>query len=326
MDDHRACDLCGGISFELLSDRDRRGRALATEVCTTCGLVSHAKIPSADELAAYYAREYRRDYHNEFSPSPHRVVREWQRGERLVKQLSPDLREGEKIFSIGAGMGCNVMNFVIAGFDASGIEPGDDFRNFSVQKLHARIEGGFLEDVPRLQQYDVVLLVHVLEHLPSPTAALSHIRGLLRAGGRLYVEVPNFARPHAAPGKQFHFAHIYNFTPATLRMVAAKSGFAVRHAYTAPFDHNICFLLELDEQASFRVEPQSYSQSMAAVRRYSTLTYHLRWEYLRERWKNAVAHFSERWQAKARMEKIIQRCDALVPPPAKEITPRRRVA
>lgn len=326
MEAGRVCDLCGGQQFEALSERDRRGRALNTKVCTTCGLVSHADIPTPEELAAYYAKEYRRDYHGEFTPSAHRVVREWKRGQKLVEQLQADLRPCDRVFEIGSGIGCTVMNFSLAGYDASGVEPGDGFRQFSTEKLHAKIGGGFLDELPQAKQYDVALLVHVLEHLPSPTAALTNIRGLLRPGGRLYVEVPNFAGPHAAPGKQFHFAHIYNFTPATLRMVAAKCGFAVKHAYTAPFDRNIGMLLELNDQVTFRVEPQSYAQTMSAVRRFSTLTYHLRPTYLRERWQGFVSQLGDRWQAKARMQQIIERCDAHLAQPTKEISPRRRAA
>jgi 2-polyprenyl-3-methyl-5-hydroxy-6-metoxy-1,4-benzoquinol methylase len=306
----RACDLCGETKLERISERDRLGKPLATVVCSRCGLVSHAAIPSDGELAAVYAGEYRYEYHGSYVPAAYRVVREWKRGQHLVRQLQDEVAPGERVFEVGAGLGCTVMNFALAGYDASGIEPGEGFRNYSVEKLRARIEAGYLEDVPPRKQYECVLLVHVLEHLPSPTLALRQIRNLLRPKGKLYIEVPNLAAPHAAPGKQFHYAHIYNFTPATLRMLAAKTGFVIKRAYTAPFDRIIGFLIEASDTAYLRIEPQSYSQTMAALRRYNTFTYHARPHYVAQRLATVADHLSDRWEAKRKLEAIVSQCEA----------------
>lgn len=324
----RMCDLCGSSDFESIAERDRRRRPLETVVCRNCGLVSHAQIPTDTELELYYASQYRSDYHGEFHPSPYRVVREWGRCARLVEQLLPDLKRGDTILEIGSGIGCTVMNFALAGFDAGGIEPGEGFCQFSRETMRANVRPGLLEDLPRTPQYDVVLLVHVLEHLPRPTEALEHIHQLLRPGGRLYVEVPNFAAPHAAPGRQFHFAHIYNFTPATLRMLAAKCGYHLEKAYFAPWDRNIGFLLGKGAKGEFRVEGTSYTQTMEALRRYSTLSYHLRPRYLAERALTFARHMGDRFLARWRMEKIIARCTAHARSQArsgaeKKVEPRR---
>ena len=84
------CDLCGQSEFRLLDVKDRRGAELATVICQVCGLVAHARVPTEIELADYYRRQYRLDYHGEYVPSPHRVVREWNRGRELLKMLGVD--------------------------------------------------------------------------------------------------------------------------------------------------------------------------------------------------------------------------------------------
>jgi hypothetical protein len=78
------CNLCQGIEFETVGLHDRKHKPLHTVVCKQCGLVSHAIIPSEADLARYYEREYRKDYHAELTPSPQRVVREWNRGKALL--------------------------------------------------------------------------------------------------------------------------------------------------------------------------------------------------------------------------------------------------
>lgn len=312
------CDLCEGSDFRRVADRDRDGRSLGTCVCEQCGLVAHERIPEARDLAAYYAREYRRDYHGEFVPSPRRVLREWQRGRRMVRRLRPHLPPGARVFEIGAGMGCTVKNLELAGYQAGGIEPGEGFLQFANQHLHARIEAGELADVRAEGEFDAVLLIHVLEHLRSPREALARMRRMLRPDGLLVIEVPNVAAPHASPGKLFHFAHIYNFTPRTLEALANVTGFAVRQWLSKPEDKAMVALLELAEIPTteiarseipipLRFDPTSYDQAVAALTRFTPASYVLRWSYLRERLARMLQQQAERILARHRVARILRR-------------------
>jgi SAM-dependent methyltransferase len=192
--------------------------------------------------------------------------------------------------------------------------------------LRANIQRGTLEDLTPVARYDLVLLVHVLEHLPSPTDALSRIGRLLAPGGRLYVEVPNFAGPHAAPGKQFHIAHIYNFTPATLRMLAAKTGLRVVKAFTSPHDKSIALLLERDADAVFRLERASYAQTLEGMRRYSRLSYYMRAGYLLRSALSHVQRLAERVLARQQVKRILSQCEVHAAARTAPIIPVRRVA
>jgi SAM-dependent methyltransferase len=55
-------------------------------------------------------------------------------------------------------------------------------------------EGTIEETVPGLPpgSFDAVLLISVLEHLANPLAVLGAVRGLLRPGGRLLINVPTW--------------------------------------------------------------------------------------------------------------------------------------
>ena len=89
MSDHeKHCDLCGADQFETVGKLDRKGKPLETVVCTTCGLVAHGQIPTEAELEAFYATDYRKDYHGEISPSSRRVMRAWKNGMRIERRLS----------------------------------------------------------------------------------------------------------------------------------------------------------------------------------------------------------------------------------------------
>jgi len=49
------CDLCGHDNFEIIGRMERHGAPLDTAVCTHCGLVRHAVVPSEEELNHFYS-------------------------------------------------------------------------------------------------------------------------------------------------------------------------------------------------------------------------------------------------------------------------------
>jgi len=301
-----ACDLCGEVDFETVGERDRKGNEFRTVVCKTCGLVSHASIPSDQELADYYRRQYRKEYHDEYTPSAYRFLREWKRGRRRFELLQPFLDSSERVFEIGSGIGCNLKPFELAGFNVAGIEPGEGFRKFAREKLRLQVDGYVLAEVPREPRHDLVLLIHVLEHFSSPTAALRHIHSILNPGGRLYVEVPNLGAPHAAPGKLFHFAHIYNFTPTSLSTAAGATGFVVDAVLSDPREKNLAMLLSATDCCKLEVAPDAYRNTVEAIARFNAITYHLRWQYLRERLLSIGDLLTGRFGAQKQVARILE--------------------
>jgi 2-polyprenyl-3-methyl-5-hydroxy-6-metoxy-1,4-benzoquinol methylase len=136
-------------------------------------------------LDAYYSAQYRRDYHGEVSPSAHRVMRAWHCARWLIRLLRPYLPPSGRVCEIGAGIGCTVKALEWAGYQASGIEPGLGFHRFAQHSLRADVTRRSLAQLPPVPCYDLVLLVHVIEHFNSPRRALQQIRQLLRPGGHL---------------------------------------------------------------------------------------------------------------------------------------------
>lgn len=314
-DSTKRCDLCEGDRFELISRHDRKRLELHTEVCTQCGLVSHRRIPSEAELAAFYARDYRRQYHGEITPSARRVLRAWRTGQRIYRRIAPWIQPGSAVCEIGAGIGCTVKVFEQRGHRSTGVEPNDGFQSFSRERLRAAVAQGFLHDLPMRPAYDAALLVHVIEHFRSPRAALEHLHCLLHPRGVLYVECPNLGE-HAPRNGQFHFAHIHNFTPATLSMMANRAGFKVLHWFSQPRDPILKILLRRVEQPQWRIDPGSYRQTMSALERYNVWTYHLRPRYLAGRVAQLANQGWEWLAASVCVPRIMAACD-----PAEKLMP-----
>jgi 2-polyprenyl-3-methyl-5-hydroxy-6-metoxy-1,4-benzoquinol methylase len=303
------CDLCGSREFETVATADRDNQPLTTVVCRRCGLVSHEEIPSEEDLAEFYGRRYRQAYHGEVKPSAKRVVRAWETGEALLRRLARFVKPGANVFEIGAGIGCNVKVFDLAGYNASGVEPNHGFCHYSQQHLKTKVRNQSLEDCAENGAFDLVILVHVIEHLRSPAAALKKIHGMLRPGGHLHVECPNLAG-HSAPGKQFHFAHIYNFTAPTLRMLAGKCGFGVAHNFDIKKHVHLRFLLRKIDDARFDLDESSYDDTIAALSRQNTVSYHTHPGYLKRRLKKALGRVREQMVARRRLREILAACQS----------------
>lgn len=309
----RHCDLCDETSFELIACRDRHGKELLTDLCSTCGLISHRFIPSEEELAEFYAHEYRKQYHGESTPSPRRVMRAWKIGQRLVRQLAPCIPAGGEVLEVGAGIGCTVKALEEQGFAARGIEPNHGFRAFAKNQLRAQVSRGYLFDLPAAPRFDCVFLVHVIEHLRSPRTALEHLHATLRADGLLYVECPNVGAPFTVRRRLFHFAHIYNFTRATLTALAGRCGFEPVHWFTAPNASELGVLFRRTDAGSLAIDPSSVELTRQALDRYNVLTYNLRWRYLLDRTRKLASYAEEHLVARRYVRRLLERVQAAKP-------------
>lgn len=314
------CDVCGQRNFALIARRDRHGRPLDTVLCHTCGLVRHRCVPTREELARYYARQYRQQYHGELVPSPRRVMRAWRNGQRILRQLSAHVSPGARVLEIGSGLGATVKSFELAGYDAQGIDPGEAFCRYGAEQLRASVRCAELFDLPAEPAYDLILLVHVIEHLPSPRQALQHIRRLLRPQGRLYVECPNLAAPFAPRGRMFHVAHIYNFTPDTLAALAGDCQFAVERRFGPAHDPNLQLLLRCSDVARLAIAPGQADAVAALLARSGPWRYHMRPRYLASRAVKLASYAWEHLVARRFVRKVLVRC-AQAPGPSSQAPP-----
>jgi SAM-dependent methyltransferase len=222
------CDICESEEKEVIAELDRDRRPLRTVICKCCGLVYSDPRPDSSQLREYYENAYRVDYKETVEPRPKHVYRAGKVALERLSRIQPVIQEGSRILDFGAGSGEVVFMLRSLGFDASGFEPNSGYACFASKRLGLPVTHGFYQDA-RIEpgSLDVVTAFHVFEHLESPLHAFAHVRGWLRTGGYLLVEVPNIESRCQWPGSRFHRAHLFNFNPATLEMAGRKNGYSV---------------------------------------------------------------------------------------------------
>ena len=213
--------------IEVVSERDRRGRPLRTVLCTETGLVRNDPVPDDEELARFYSEEYRIAYKGAKHPRRRQILRNFRRVADHVRQFRDILEPANTILDAGAGSGEFVFLMQALGKEVVGIEPNTDYSAWCRDELGIDVRTAYLDpELFEAGSFDLVRLNHTLEHLNNPVKYLAIIRDWLAPNGVVYVEVPNIEKAcrFQTRGNIFHYGHIWNFNPWTLRAVAGLAG------------------------------------------------------------------------------------------------------
>lgn len=269
------CQLCGSSAKIIVSQFDRHGKPLNTVCCTGCGVVTNDPIPDMETLAQFYAQHYRKEYKGASKPRKRQVWRNFGRTARHFRAFS-DIYDGvHNCIDIGAGSGEFLYVAKASGIATRGVEPNIDYAAYCREDLGLDVETGRLEDFDfAAEKFDLIRLSHVLEHLPAPVETLKRLRDMLAVNGILYVEVPDIADDarRKLKGRLFHFGHIFNFTPFTLRLAAGLAGM-VEVPATAGRCAGTTGVFFMRAESEVRFDPQIMKQEAVQVQAILTSHY-----------------------------------------------------
>lgn len=232
---HVPCNLCGADDAEVLF---KAGVAQHNQIvaCRKCGLMysNPRKRPADQELVKDYDPDLTRNA-EEYDPSrfekERMQVRDYSDTRGYLAQLYP---QRGKLMELGCGMGFLLKAFADDGWDVTGIEPDRGFCEYIERKQGLRALPAVLEDSGTPDNsVDVVVFLHVIEHVPDPLATLQAIFRVLKPGGHLVLETPRYDSlmfkllRHRERSLNCN-GHIYFFTTDSLRKLYEKAGFAHR--------------------------------------------------------------------------------------------------
>ena len=150
------------------------------------------------------------------------------------------LPETGDFLNIGCGAGEWVYLLRAAGRNAVGLELDPGYSNYAVRELGVPVTTGSVWDEEfSPERFAVISMFHVLEHLPEPVDCLSRCARWIRDGGNLIVEVPNISSIHQHPGKRFHPAHLFGFTPETVALAGECAGLFPVSVTVDKYERNI---------------------------------------------------------------------------------------
>ena len=138
-----------------------------------------------------------------------------------------------RLLDIGCGRGDFLVAAREAGWDVLGVDMVDAAAAVARGRYGLDVRTGTLADAGvEPGSLDVVAGTHLLEHMVDTVGFLNEVRALLRPGGYVFVEVPNWRHPlrvrEGGSWRHLHpFEHVTHFTAATLRDALRRGGFSV---------------------------------------------------------------------------------------------------
>jgi len=194
--------------------------------CHRCGLIWVTPQLTDHSVARIYERGFESKLDTR-SPNPQTDV-----FKPYLQEFEP-YRRTNRLLDVG----CFTGEFLLAarnrGWEVEGVEISEAAAKYAWDHHNLLVHVHNINDglgPLRKQGYDVVTLFDVIEHVEDPPAFLRQIIGLLRPGGLLFADTPNFdSAVRLLLGKEwsvFFPWHRYYFTHRTSRTMLAGVGFS----------------------------------------------------------------------------------------------------
>jgi len=214
--------------------------------CDQCEYAATPIAATTDTVALYDDPEYfdgwgcnmEFDY-DRFEPSVHQQVKDY-------LDFITKFTRGKSLLDVGTGSGLLPQLARAKGYEVEGTDLSKHVSDNVPEKAGFPIHHGTLEDIQFTRKYDVITMLHVLEHTSDPLSTMKRCKELLNEGGYIVVVVPNYqsldsrikdvlsqlklkSRPykHLALGH-----HNYVFSIKSLEILGKQSGLQIVHRQT----------------------------------------------------------------------------------------------
>ena len=225
-----ACPICHSNESSILLPFDAFGFPTHTVECFKCGCVYVNPRPTKRYMDRFYKNWFRFFYegHRKIDEKYIRAKRwrEWDAAR--VSRYGTYLPSRSRVLDIGCGAGffAAYVKARIPDSTVVGIEPDPMMAKYCREKLDLEVYGDFFETFPRREKYTAITAFHVIEHLFDLGGFLRFLRDHLEPDGVAIIETPNVDGSWKGIG-MFHIAHLYTFSPRTLRSFFQANGFEV---------------------------------------------------------------------------------------------------
>jgi SAM-dependent methyltransferase len=222
------CPICGSMQFTVVYPA---GVAQINQVvtCDGCGLMyANPRRESADVVLMADERDFDwREIAPQMFEKEQVQLKDMDNTRDLLEQLHPNRGT---VIEIGCSFGFQLNEFRKRGWEIEGVEPNHNSARHAQEALSITVQTSILEEAGIADESaDVVVMLHVIEHIPDPVGTLSEIFRVLKPGGHLVLETPRYdTLTFRLLGKRERSVscdgHILFFTDESLAKAYTKAG------------------------------------------------------------------------------------------------------
>lgn len=238
--------LAGEITSDDFKISDSHyGRTARLVECTTCGFRYADPLPTADLLRLYtdlVDEDYSQGSEGRIRPF-HNIIRK-------CLEMSPG---AQTLLDIGASTGLLCIAAQDRGLQATGVEPSEWAAKVARKQFNLNVLlGTFPHPQLKGQQFDIITLTDVIEHLSEPISLLKEAAEALNPGGLLVITTPlaNSIAARIMGHRWWHYrvAHVCFFSRSTMAMALEQAGLVIESTETYRWFFELGYLAERMER------------------------------------------------------------------------------
>jgi 2-polyprenyl-3-methyl-5-hydroxy-6-metoxy-1,4-benzoquinol methylase len=245
METLEACPICGkeeSKTFLKLKDWFLSQEEYKIVECSTCGFKFTNPRPDVAEIGKYYKSE---EYISHSNTKKGLISQVYQmvRNHTIAKKYADisKIKPQGKILDIGCATGDFLAYFKNKGWDTTGIEPDVDAKAMAIENHQIDVRDEAALDSFEPEQFDVITMWHVLEHVYTLQERVAQLKRLLKKDGLLVIAVPNPASYDAKYYGKYWAAydvprHIYHFTRKDISLLFSQQNFKISKVKPMVFD------------------------------------------------------------------------------------------
>lgn len=222
------CPICGNINLQQISAKGQFDIPCFVSICPSDGLVFLSPRWSKERYMHFYKHEYDSFYR------PNILTKEtedekYNNIKVVCSRLEQKnlLKKKESVLDIGAGMGWSLhwLKNQYPNFSRfSAIESSDKCISNLKNIVGANVISHDIDSDWKSNEFDLVILRHVLEHVMNPVEALKKIEKNMSSDAALYIAVPDMMFPKGSLQKYwFRTVHTFYFSKKTLLSIASQA-------------------------------------------------------------------------------------------------------
>lgn len=236
MENIRNCPVCDldfkmtliQLSFSNLSNKNLLN-SYKVVACQKCGFCFADGIPDQKAFDIYYKDMSKYESSN---AKINESIYDKTKFRFIVKYIEDNIKDKQsKIVEVGCATGLLLYYLKESYFvNLLGVDPSPSCVETIQKRYLIPAISGTISNLSNLlaDQYDVVVLIGVLEHIRDLDSAVSEIRKVLKPGGEVCIVVPDgsqYYKGEDAPFQEFSIEHINFFGPKSLNNLMLKFGF-----------------------------------------------------------------------------------------------------
>ncbi len=230
MEEVKSCPVCNGTIFKdylHCTDYTVSHEIFHLKSCT-CELIITSPRPDNQTIGNYYLSDDYISHSNKAETLIDKIyllARKYTLKQKLNLISVYNANPG-KLLDFGCGTGEFLRTCKSAGWRVSGVEPSAIARTKAIENTNENIVASFTQLTDN--QFDIITLWHVLEHVPDLNDTLQVLASRLNQSGTICIAVPNY-KSYDASRYHEHWAaydvprHLWHFSPSSMEKLLARN-------------------------------------------------------------------------------------------------------